>query len=437
VPIYPATGLYPSVDPINPARPVPSILGPSHAPDIPGYADAGTTWPVYSSALPVVSGYGGASRTEELFIKVLCPSNKIGRVIGKGGSSIKSIRQDSGARVEVEDRKSNHNECVITVISTESSDDLKSMAVEAVLLLQAKINDDDDDTVTMRLLVPSKVIGCIIGKSGSIINEIRKRTKADIRISKGEKPKCSNENDELVEIFGQVGSVRDALIQIVLRLRDDVLKDREDVRNSSAGVEPLYTGGASLPMSSVLRSVSSNAALGYDQRVDTGSGLGLLSSSGYGYGSLSMGDNGYGSLSSHSSSLYAGLPPPSTLEMVIPAHAVGKVMGKGGTNIDNIPTHISVRLLALVEMPKGTPILYSEINSMVNLPIKFILLDLGCLEMLVVGDYLNLTFLVISGAAIEISDSKSSRGDRVALVSGTTEQKRAAENLIQAFIMAT
>lgn len=381
VPIYPATGLYPSVDPINPARPVPSILGPSHAPDIPGYADAGTTWPVYSSALPVVSGYGGASRAEELFIKLLCPSNKIGRVIGKGGSSIRSIRQDSGARVEVEDPKSNHNECVITVISTESSDDLKSMAVEAVLLLQAKINDDDDDTVTMRLLVPSKVIGCIIGKSGSIINEIRKRTKADIRISKGEKPKCANENDELVEIFGQVGSVRDALIQIVLRLRDDVLKDREDILSSSAGVEPLYAGGGSLPMSSVLRSVSSGAALGYDQRVDTGSGLGLLSSSGYGYGSLSIGDNGYGSLSSHSSSLHAGLPPPSTLEMVIPAHAVGKVMGKGGTNIDNIRK--------------------------------------------------------ISGAAIEISDSKSSRGDRVALISGTTEQKRAAENLIQAFIMAT
>lgn len=119
VPIYPATGLYPSVEPINPARPVPSILGPSHAPDIPGYADAGSTWPVYSSALPVVSGYGSASQSEELTIKVLCPSNKIGRVIGKGGSSIKSIRQESGARVEVEDPKANHNECVITVISME------------------------------------------------------------------------------------------------------------------------------------------------------------------------------------------------------------------------------------------------------------------------------------------------------------------------------
>ena len=74
------------------------------------------------------------------------------------------------------------------------------MAVEAVLLLQEKINDEDDDNVTIRLLVPSRVIGCIIGKSGSIINEIRKRTKVDVRISKGEKPKCADANDELVEV---------------------------------------------------------------------------------------------------------------------------------------------------------------------------------------------------------------------------------------------
>lgn len=81
-----------------------------------------------------------------------------------------------------------------------SLDDLKSMAVEAVLLLQTKINDEDDDPVIMRLLVPSKVIGCIIGRSGSIINEIRKRTKADVRISKGEKPKCADSNDEYIEV---------------------------------------------------------------------------------------------------------------------------------------------------------------------------------------------------------------------------------------------
>lgn len=49
----------------------------------------------------------------------------------------------------------------------------------------------------------------------------------------------------------------------------------------------------------------------------------------------------------------------------------------------------------------------------------------------------NFFLFQISGAVVEISESKSSRGDRVALISGTPEQKRAAENLIQAFIMAT
>lgn len=382
VPIYPATGLYPRVDPIIPSRSVPSVLGPGHVPEFSGYAETGNTFPVYSSSLPVVSGYGGTSRSEELTIRVLCPTNKIGRVIGKGGSSIKSVRQASGARVDVEDAKADRDHCIITILSTESLDDLKSMAVEAVLLLQAKINDEDDDTVAMRLLVPSKVIGCIIGKSGSIINEIRKRTKAEIRISKSEKPKCADADEELVEVVGEVSSVRDALIQIVLRLRDDVLKDKEGARNPSGGSDSIYSSTAGHSVPSVLPNVPSVAPLTYEQRAETGGGVGILSSSSlYGYGSLSMGDNSYGSLSSYSSKVYGGLPQPSTLEIVVPAHAVGKVMGKGGMNLENIRK--------------------------------------------------------ISGAAIEISESKSSRGDRVAVISGTLEEKRAAENLIQAFIMAT
>ncbi|XAR72484.1 hypothetical protein NMG60_11019137 [Bertholletia excelsa] len=382
VPIYPASGLYPSMDPIVPSRSVPPVLGAAPVSELPGYADSGSTWPVYSSALPVVSGYSGSSKSEELIVRVLCPSDKIGRVIGKGGSSIKSVRQASGARVEVDDKKASQDECIITITSTESQDDLKSMAVEAVLLLQGKINDEDDDTVTMRLLVPSKVIGCIIGKGGSIINEIRKRTKADIRISKGKRPKCADANDEFIEVVGEVGSVRDALVQIVLRLRDDVLKEREGGHTASASADSLYSGGTGLSVPSVLPSVPPVAPLGYEQRAESGSGLGMLSSTSlYGYGSLSMGESGYASLSSYSSKLYGGLTPPSTLEMVVPAHAVGKVLGKSGANIANIRK--------------------------------------------------------ISGAIIEISESKSSRGDRVAIISGTSEQKRAAENLIQAFIMAT
>ncbi|GMN43200.1 hypothetical protein TIFTF001_012407 [Ficus carica] len=382
VPIYPPSGIYPSAESILTPRSFPPILGSTHVQDIPGYADAGNTWPLFSPALPVVSGFSTASRSEELVVRVLCPFDKIGRVIGKGGSTIKSIRQASGARVEVDDTKDDRDECIITITSTESADDLKSMAVEAVLLLQGKINDEDEETISIGLLVRSKVIGCIIGKSGSIINEIRKRTKADVRISKGNKPRCADINDELVELSGEVSNVKDALIQIVLRLRDDVLRDRDGVGNPSVSTESLYPGSTSLSVPSVLPSVPQVAPLGYDQRTDSGGGLGVIASSSlYGYESLSLGENGYGSMSSYSSKLYGGLPPPSAFEMLIPANAVGKVMGKGGANLANIQK--------------------------------------------------------ISGAVVEISESKSSRGDRIAQISGTAEQKRTAENLIQAFMMAT
>ncbi|KAJ1414209.1 K-like proteiny domain [Sesbania bispinosa] len=367
VPIYPPGGLYPASDPIIQPRSVPQILGATNVQDLQGYVDTGNTWSLYPSSVPVVSGLG-ASQSEELIIRMLCPSDKIGRVIGKGGGTIKSMRQASGARIEVDDSKAHHDECLIIITSTESSGDLKSIAVEAVLLLQEKINDEDDTTVSIRLLVPSKVIGCIIGKSGSIINEIRKRTKADIRISRSDKPRCAG-------VVGGVDCVRDALIQIVLRLRDDALKDRDVGHNTPRGAEPLYSGSSVLSMPSVLPSVPAVAApLAYDQRTESGTGLGTLSSSSlYGYESFQW--------EKMAMDPCLHMPPTCMEEMLVPANAVGKVLGKGRANIANIRK--------------------------------------------------------ISGATVEISDSKSVRGDRIALISGTPEQKRAAENLIQAFIMAT
>ncbi|CAN1227231.1 KH domain-containing protein At4g18375 [Linum grandiflorum] len=370
VPIYSTAGLYPNADHLLPTRSLPSI-GPAHVPEHLGYSDASGSWPIYSSTLPIIPSLRSPARLEELIVRVLCPFSKIGRVIGKGGSTIKTIRQTTGARIEVDDKKVDRDECLITVTAAESPDDLKSMAVEAVLLLQEKMSDEDEDTVCMRLLITSKVIGCIIGRSGSIISEIRRRTNADIRISQANKPKCA-------ELQGEVGCVRDALVQIILRLREDVLRDR-DGGHSSAPAEPLYSGAPGLPVTSFLGTMPPINPLGYDRRVEAG----LLSSSSlHGYGPLSIGENDYGSMSSYSSSkIYGGLRQSSTIEMLVPGNTVGKVLGKGGMNIDNIRK--------------------------------------------------------ISGAIIEISESRSGRGDRIAHISGTTEQRNSAENLIQAFMMAT
>ncbi|KAF3543072.1 hypothetical protein DY000_02003850 [Brassica cretica] len=105
------------------------------------------------------------------------------------GLSVSSLsRYSVFLRVFWIERAGCDDECVILVTATES------MAVEAILLLQERINDDDEETVKMQLLVPSRVIGCVIGRSGSVITQIRKRTNASIRISKGD-------NDDLVEVI--------------------------------------------------------------------------------------------------------------------------------------------------------------------------------------------------------------------------------------------
>lgn len=54
---------------------------------------------------------------------------------------------------------------------------------------------------TTRLLVPTSRIGCLIGKGGSIITEMRNTTKANIRIlSKEDVPKVASEDDEMVQV---------------------------------------------------------------------------------------------------------------------------------------------------------------------------------------------------------------------------------------------
>ena len=90
-------------------------------------------------------------------------------------------------------------------------------------------------------------------------------------------------------MFGEVPNLRDALLQIVIRLRDDVLRDREsgDAGRNAPPADPLYSSSLSMPPA--LPSVPPVTSLGYDQRVEAGSGLGMFpGGSLYGYSSLQV-----------------------------------------------------------------------------------------------------------------------------------------------------
>lgn len=76
----------------------------------------------------------------------------------------------------------------------------------------------------------SSRIGCLIGKGGSIISEMRNMTKANIRIlSKDDLPKVAADDDELVQISGDLDVTETALIYITSRLRANLFEKEGQV----------------------------------------------------------------------------------------------------------------------------------------------------------------------------------------------------------------
>ena len=60
---------------------------------------------------------------------------------------------------------------------------------------------DSNDNVVARLLVSSNQTGCILGKGGAVIAEMRKLSGTQIRVlSKDQVPKSVPENDEVVQV---------------------------------------------------------------------------------------------------------------------------------------------------------------------------------------------------------------------------------------------
>ncbi|KAF7820517.1 KH domain-containing protein HEN4 [Senna tora] len=271
-----------------------SLVGPTAGAPIVGIA-------------PLVSHYGGykgdsgdwsrslysAPRDEgpskEFSVRLVCPTGNIGGVIGKGGAIINQIRQDSGATIKVDSSSTEADDCLIAISTKEFFDETFSPTIEAAVRLQPRCSekverDSGIISFTTRLLVPTSRIGCLIGKGGSIITEMRRLTKANIRIlSKENLPKIASEDDEMVQISGDLDLAKDALVQVLTRLRANIF-DREGAVSAFLPVLPY------LPVPS-----DGSDGLNYDSRDSKRHGRGHSFSSGYGGPSDLAAGDGYGS----------------------------------------------------------------------------------------------------------------------------------------------
>jgi poly(rC)-binding protein 2/3/4 len=271
-----------------------------------GYPSSGTALgpggPIMGLA-PLVGSYGGykgdrgdwsrpyysASRdgasSKEFSLCMVCPTVNIGGVIGKGGIIINQIRQETGAAIKVDSSAAEGDDCLIAISAKEYFEDTFSPTIEAALRLQSRCSEKVERdsgliSFTTRLLVPTSRVGCLIGKGGSIINEMRRITQANIRVlTKESLPKVAAEDDEMVQISGDPDLAKDALMQVTSRLRANLF-DREGAAPALVPVLPY------LPMST--------DGLKYEGRDSRRHGRGPSYSGGYGDASDLPPVDGYG-----------------------------------------------------------------------------------------------------------------------------------------------
>ncbi|XP_019207481.1 poly(rC)-binding protein 3 isoform X3 [Oreochromis niloticus] len=159
-----------------------------------------------------VQSEGGLNVT--LTIRLLMHGKEVGSIIGKKGETVKKMREDSGARINISE--GNCPERIVTI--TGPTDAIfKAFAMIAYKFEEDIINSMSNSPatskppVTLRLVVPASQCGSLIGKGGSKIKEMRESTGAQVQVAGDMLP---NSTERAVTISG----APEAIIQCVKQI---------------------------------------------------------------------------------------------------------------------------------------------------------------------------------------------------------------------------
>lgn len=272
---------------------------------------------------------------QEVTFRILCSHERVGVIIGKQGMVVRALQNESGASINVASPLPDCKERLVTITATENAESRYSAAQNAVILVFNKSIDagyskgidsgGKRSPVAAQVVVSSNQVGCLLGKGGAIISEMRRATGAYIRIIGGDEvPKCVAENDQVVQITGDFVSVQEALYTVTGRLRDNQFSNK--VQNGAG----MRNGGHRLTTLT-----QRMGDLGLSQNLDgspqTGAGL----------KSRSVLENGK-ELNSVDGSVELGsanraiVVTNTTIEIAVPENVMGSVYGENGSNLTRL-----------------------------------------------------------------------------------------------------
>jgi len=250
-----------------------------------------------------------------LELGLLLMNRDVGLIIGKGGNNIKSIRSDSGARVNIPDHFPGSQERIAEISGVVED------VSRAIQMIASSLSEDRPEVC---ILAESKNLGSVIGKGGSTINKIRDDTQARIDI---EKECLGNSTQKEIRISGDAKNVHNAIDIVVQHLAD--------------GTSPVrvpyvpFGGGGNFSFPPVRGRKGKGGRGGYGGFRGGPGPRGSRRMMQQGYGDVDIPYTG-GSGSNFSRSR----APPSGLHIetviMVPGDMIGKIIGRGGSHINAI-----------------------------------------------------------------------------------------------------
>ncbi|KAG8223970.1 hypothetical protein J437_LFUL005583, partial [Ladona fulva] len=303
-------------------------------------------------------------RQTDFPLRILVQSDMVGAIIGRQGSTIRQITQQTRARVDVH-RKDNIGslEKAITIYGNPENCTNACKRILEVMLQEASSTNKGE--ISLKILAHNNLIGRIIGKGGNTIKRIMQDT--DTKITVSSITEISNFNlERIITVKGSIENMSKAEAMISAKLRQSYENDLQAMAPQSLMFPGLH------PMA-----MMSTAGMGFPSR--GGGGGGGSAGTGGGPGPFPPGPSGlYGSAPPphhpHYPSMYPSPmgPPPvgaqgppgsqhgadvqETTYLYIPNNAVGAIIGTKGTHIRNIIRFSGASVkIAPLEQEKGAP----------------------------------------------------------------------------------
>ncbi|NXO92322.1 PCBP2 protein, partial [Certhia brachydactyla] len=190
---------------------------------------------------------GGLNVT--LTIRLLMHGKEVGSIIGKKGESVKKMREESGARINISE--GNCPERIITLAGPTNA------IFKAFAMIIDKLEEDISSSmtnstaasrppVTLRLVVPASQCGSLIGKGGCKIKEIRESTGAQVQVAGDMLP---NSTERAITIAGIPQSIIECVKQICVVMLESPPKGVTiPYRPKPSGSPVIFAGGQVRPL---------------------------------------------------------------------------------------------------------------------------------------------------------------------------------------------